>query len=273
MGLWDSLFGSDEGSKAAAKAMEKNLSWVKEQAAADQAARDKILSGLQPTLDYANATDRQLIEGAMTDAATSRERGNTLWDQYMTSVVPVQKKFYQEALDYGGEADQARAAGLATSDVRQQYDIQKAINDRKLAAMGINPSSGRFASADRAAELAAMAAAAGGATKARTTARDTGIQLRKEASTIGNTTLAGAQDYNRLALGGIQTAGSLTGNAFNRGLQLGQFKVGGTANAMNAVSGAASNYANALSAQDTSGIFPTIAGVGTAYALNKYIKP
>ena len=138
--------------------------------------------------------------------------------------------------------------------------------------MGINPSSGRFASSDRAAELAAMAAAAGGATKARTTARDTGIQLRKEASTIGNATLAGSQDFNRLALGGVQTAGSLTGNAVTRGLQAGQFKVGGTANAMNAVSGAASNYANALANQDTSGIFPTIAGVGTAYALNKYIK-
>lgn len=272
MGLFDSIFGSDDGSKKAAKAMQANLAYVKETAARDQAARDAILSGLQPSLNYANETDRKLIESAMTDAATSRERGNTLWDQYMTSVVPVQKKFYQEALDYGGLADQERAAGLATSDVRQQYAIQKGMNDRALAAMGVNPNSGRFASADRAAQLAAMAAAAGGATKARTTARDTGIQLRKDASTIGNATLAGSQDYTRLGLAGTQTAGALTGNEFARGLSAGQFKVGGTANAMNAVSGAASNYANALAAQDTSGILPTLAGVGTAYALNKYIK-
>lgn len=272
MGLFDFLFGSDEGSQKAAEAMRENLAYVKEQAAKDQVARDQILAGLQPTLDYANETDRKLIESAMADAATSRERGNTLWDQYMTSVVPVQKKFYQEALDYGGTADQERAAGLATSDVRQQYAIQKQANDRALAAMGVNPNSGRFASADRASELAAMAAAAGGATKARTTARDTGIQLRKDASTIGNATLAGSQDYTRLGLAGTQTAGGMTSNAVNRGLNVGQFKVGGTANAMNAVSNAAGNYANTLSQQDTSGLFPTIAGVGTAYALNRAFK-
>ena len=272
MGLFDSLFGSNDGSEAAADAMRENLAWVKEQTAKDQAARDQILSGLQPSLNYANETDRKLIEQAMADAATSRERGNTLWDQYMSSVVPVQNKFFQEALDYGGAADQERAAGQAVSDVRQQYAIQKGMNDRALASMGVNPNSGRFASADRASELAAMAAAAGGATKARTLARDTGIQLRKDASTIGNATLGGSQDFTRLGLSGTQTAGALTGNEFARGLSAGQFKVGGTANALNAVSGAASNYANALSAQDTSGILPTIAGVGTAYALNRIGK-
>ena len=150
--------------------------------------------------------------------------------------------------------------------------MQKAASDRALAAMGVNPNSGRYASADRAAQLAEMAAAAGGATKARTMARDTGIQLRKEASTIGNAQLGGAQDFTRLALGGEQLAGGLSGSAVNRGLAVGQFKVGGTANAMNALSGAASNYANTLSQQDTSGLIPTIAGVGTAYGLKTWLK-
>jgi hypothetical protein len=272
MSFWDNIFGSDEGTQKAADVMEQNLNYIKSLQARDQAARNEIISGLQPSIDYANATDRSTIDAAIADANVARERGDTLWDQYMTNIMPVQTQFYREALDYGGLADQERAAGLATSDVRQQYAIAKAQNDRALAAMGVNPNSGRFASADRAAELAAMAASAGGATKARTLARDTGIQLRKEASQIGNQTLGMSQDYNRLTLGGQQLAGSLTNNAVNRGLAVGQFKVGGTANAMNAVSNAAGNYANVLANQDTSGLFPTIAGVATAYGLNRWIK-
>lgn len=271
MGIWSSIFGSDEGTQAAADAMQENLDYIKGLAEQDQATRDEILAALQPNLDYANETDRAIIEQALADAEVNRDRGNTMWDQYMTNVVPVQTQFYKEALDYGGAADQERAAGLATSDVRQQYAIQKKANDRALAAMGVNPNSGRYASADRAAQLAEMAAAAGGATKARTQARDTGIQLRKEASQIGNATLGASQDFTRLSLGANQLAGSLTNNAVNRGLAAGAFKVGGTANAMNAVSNASSNYANVLAQQDTSGIFPTIAGVATAYGLKKWI--
>lgn len=273
MGLFSDVFGSSDGSKAAARVAAANLAWQKEMAKEDQARRDAIVSGLQPSLDYANTTDRTLIEKAIEDAETSRSRSNTLWDQYMTEIVPVQSKFYKEALDYGGEADQARAAGLATSDVRQQYAVQKGINDRNLAAMGVNPNSGRFASADRAAELAAMAAAAGGASKARTTARDTGIQLRKEATTIGRGLVTDTQNFGNLAINNQTLAGGLTNQAVNRGLAIGNFKVGGTANAMNAANSAAGIASNAYANQDTSGLIPTIAGVGTAWALNKYAKP
>jgi hypothetical protein len=272
MGLFSSLFGDNSGSKAAAAAMRENLAYIKEQAAKDQAARNEILTGLQPYVSTANTLDTELASNALSDAATARTRGNTLWDQYMTSVVPVQSQFYKEALDYGGLADQERAAGMATSDVRQQYAIQKGIDERALEAMGVNPNSGRFASANRAAELAAMAAAAGGATRARSMARDTGVQLRKEATSIGQNLIPGTQNFGNQALNFGTQASSSIANPVVRGLQLGQFKVGGTANAMNAVSGAASNYANTLANTDTTGIFPTLAGVGTAWALNKYIK-
>jgi hypothetical protein len=272
MGFLDELFGSDDGSEKAAELGEKTLAYQKEMTIADQARRDAIIAGLQPQVDYANATDKAAADAALADAATARTRGNTMWDTYMNSVMPVQQKFYQEALDYGGAADQERAAGMATSDVRQQYGIQKGINDRNLASMGVNPNSGRFASADRAAELSAMAAAAGGATKARTTARDTGIQLRKDATQIGQNLATGTQDFNKVSLAGGTLAGGLTNQAVNRGLAIGNYKVGGTANAMNAVNQAAGNTMTAYGNQDTSGILPTLAGVGTAYALNKF-KP
>lgn len=264
MGLFGDLFGDDSGSKEAARIARDNLNWQKKMQAEDQARRDAIVSGLQPTLDYANTTDRTLIENAIKDAETSRARGGTLWDEYMTSVMPVQRQFYKEALDYGGAADQERAAGMATSDVRQQYATQKAINDRALASMGVNPNSGRFASADRASELAAMAAAAGGATKARTTARDTGIQLRKDATQIGQNLITGTQNFGTLALQNQNLAGGLTNSAVNRGLAVGQFKVGGTANAMNAVSNAASNAASAYQNTDATGLIPGLMGFGAA---------
>lgn len=264
MGLFSDLFGDDSGSEKAAEVAQANLNWQKQMAAEDQARRESIVSGLQPSLDYANAADRSVIEAAMRDAETARTRGNTMWDEYMSSVMPVQRQFYKEALDYGGTADQERAAGLATSDVRQQYATQKAINDRALASMGVNPNSGRFASADRASELAAMAAAAGGATKARTTARDTGIQLRKDATQIGQNLLTGTQNFGNLTLANQNLAGGLTNNAVNRGLAVGQFKVGGTANTMNAVSNAASNAASAYQNTDTTGLIPGLMGFGAA---------
>lgn len=264
MGLFSSLFGSDDGSKEAARVMQANLNTIKDMAAKDQAARNEIIAGLQPSLAYSDATDRTVIDTSLADAKTARSRGNTMWDEYMSNIMPVQRQFYQEALDYGGLADQERAAGQAVSDIRQQYGIQKGINDRNLASMGVNPNSGRFAAADRAAELAAMAAAAGGATKARVGARDTGIQLRKDATQIGNMALSGAQDFTRLSLNANQLAGGLSNNLVNRGLAVGQFKVGGTANAMNALSGASSQYANALQQTDSSGILPGLMGFGAS---------
>lgn len=264
MGLFSSLFGSDDGSKEAARVMQANLDTIKSMAAQDQAARNDIISGLQPSLDYSNTVDRTVIDSSIADAETARGRGNTMWDEYMTSIMPVQRKFYQEALDYGGLADQERAAGQAVSDVRQQYAVQKGINDRNLASMGVNPNSGRFADSDRTAQLMAMAAAAGGATKARTGARDTGIQLRKDATTIGNSAIGATQDFGRLSLGANQLAGGLSNNLVNRGLAVGNFKVGGTANAMNALSGASTAYANTLQNTDSSGMLPGLLGLGAS---------
>jgi hypothetical protein len=264
MGLFSSLFGDNSGSKAAAKVSEANLAWQKDMAAKDQAARDAVLTGLQPGMDYANQMDRTIIDQSLQDAGTARERGNTLWNQYTQDVMPVNHQFYTEALDYGNAADQERAAGVATSDVRQQYATQKGINERNLASMGVNPNSGRFASADRAAELAAMAAAAGGATKARTTARDTGIQLRKDATQIGNGMLTNTTQQQQLSLSGNQLAGNLTGNAVTRGLAAGNFKVGGTANAMNAVSNAAGNTASSLQSTNTTGLVPGLMGLAAS---------
>jgi len=133
MGLFSSLFGSSEGSEKAAEAMKENAATIKAMAEKDQATRDAIISGLTPDLTYANETDKSIIEQSMADAATARERGNVTWDNYMENVVPLQTQFYKEALDYGGLADQERAAGTAVSDVRQQYATQKSINDRKFS--------------------------------------------------------------------------------------------------------------------------------------------
>jgi hypothetical protein len=264
MGLFDFLFGDDSGSEEAARVMRENAAAIKDMAAKDQAARDAIISGLTPDLTYANETDKSIIEASIADASAARDRGNVTWDQYMTNVVPVQEKFFKEALDYGGLADQETRAREAVSDIRQQYGIQKGINERNLASMGVNPNSGRFAAADRAAELSAMAASAGGATKARNVARDTGIQLRKDATTIGQGLVGQTQDFGRLNIAANQLAGGLTNNAVNRGLAVGQFKVGGTANAMNALNSANSNYANALQNTDSSGLLPGLLGFGAS---------
>lgn len=265
MGLFSSLFGN-EGAEKAAEVAEQTLAWQKQMAAEDQARRDAIVKGLQPNLDYSAETDKGIIESSLQDAATARGRSQTLWDEYMSSVMPMQQKFYREAFEYGGLADQERAAGTAISDVRQQYGIQQGINQRNLASMGINPNSGRFAATNRATELAAMAAAAGGATKARNTARDTGIQLRKDATTIGQSLGSGSQDYTRLNLGANQLASGLTNNIVNRGLAVGNFQSGGVPTYMSNVGASGNSASNALANTD-SGLLPGLIGLGASVAM------
>lgn len=265
MGLFSDLFGSNSGSKQAARVAQATLDWQKQQVAQDRADRAGIVAGLQPQITLANTVDQGTIGELQGLAGDSRARGNTLWNSYINNVAPVESKFYKEALDYGGEADQASAAGEAVSDVRQQAGIQRQMNQRQMTSMGINPNSGRFASQDRMAQLLEMAAAAGGATKARKAQRDAGIQLRKDATQIGQNTLNASGTFSNAAIGSNNAASSVANNGVARGLQVGEFKVGGLPTYMSGVGNASNAAATAYNNTNTTGLLPGALGVGASF--------
>lgn len=84
-------------------------------------------------------------------------------DRYMSVFQPLQDDYIKKAEDYASPERKAQAANEAITDVRQQSGIARAGNERRMAAMGVNPASGRFAGeVTRGGNTEALAAAGAG---------------------------------------------------------------------------------------------------------------
>lgn len=184
MGLVDWLFGDDDEdqykaqqAQAAAQAAgaseaqvalgNRGLDWQIKQYNDDAPNRQRLID-----------TSIKVSDAQLADAATARDRSAVSWGDWMSLGRPLQDTVVREASAYGGDADQAVQAGRAIADVNTQAANARGQSARDMAAMGINPNSGRFASANRGIDLSHAAMAAGSATNARTAARDKGMALR-----------------------------------------------------------------------------------------------
>ncbi|HNO86957.1 MAG TPA: hypothetical protein PKI69_01705 [Rhodocyclaceae bacterium] len=129
------------------------------------------------------------------DSAKASSRADQQWSQYQTTFQPIEEKMAQEAMDYGGEADQERATGQAAADVSQQFQSQRAAAQRQLASMGVKPNSGAFMAQNRESDAAEAAARAAAMTGTRQAVKDKGVSLRASAAAFGRnqTNTAGQQ--------------------------------------------------------------------------------
>lgn len=245
---------------------------AREAAAEDLAFRRTVYNDSKGAIEKAAKASFDIAEiqkGIMQD---SRDRSDLQWDQYTGTFVPIEQRMAQEAMDYGGEADQERVAGQAAADIRTQGGIARANTARSLAAMGVNPNSGRFASGLRRLDIEEAGAAGSAANASRVAARDKGISLRAGAAAFGRNQVNTAGQMAGISTGaGSAGVGSANAGA-NAGLPAAQFAAGGTGNAINAsgiaVSGnnalmgtMSNDYRTALSA-DNSGFSSMLAGLG-----------
>ena len=113
--------------------------------------------------------------------AFSREQQQRYKDLYQ----PVEDEFVAEASAYGSEAKQREAAAAARSDVESAAARARLQQDRAASAMGIDPTSGRYAGIDRALGLNTSLAAAGAENNARTAQRDKGLALKADVANMG----------------------------------------------------------------------------------------
>jgi hypothetical protein len=143
------------------------LSWNKEQYA-----------DLAPTLKKILA---QQVEAGNLSADSAKSQ----WDHYEKTYLPVEKQMAKEAMAEGTPEQQEAEAATARVDVKTSFDNQRASSGRDLARMGVNPTSGRYASLERQSEATQAAAEAGAATGARTNARMRGIALRSGTAQFG----------------------------------------------------------------------------------------
>jgi len=79
----------------------------------------------------------------------------------------MEDKYAKTAFDTNSEANQNRVAGQAVADVAQQFSSMQGANQRNMARMGVNPSSGRAMAMGNQTAIAQAGAQAGAANKAR----------------------------------------------------------------------------------------------------------
>lgn len=131
-------------------------------------------------------------------------------DRYKTVFQPMEDRYVQDANNWDSQDRQAQMAAEAGADVLSSAAQQRAASNRSMAAMGVSPTSGRFAGVDRAGELQTGLAAAGAKNTARNQVRSQGMAMRADALNIGKGLPAQAAAGAGLGL----TAGSsaLNGN-------------------------------------------------------------
>lgn len=94
--------------------------------------------------------------------------------RYKNVFEPLEDRMIADATSYASPERKAAAASEAVADVRQQSALGRQQQTRQMAAMGVNPASGRFAAETRRSGTAEALGAAGAANLARRRVEATG---------------------------------------------------------------------------------------------------
>jgi hypothetical protein len=217
-----------------AAANEASARLAKDAADNDLAFRQQQYADLKPSLQ--NSLD-VAAEASRQQAALAKQaqgRSDEQWNYYTDTFQPVERQMVAESMNYGSAADQEQQAGNARADVTKAFGAQRQAADRQLTAMGVNPNSGKFASANRITDIAQAAQTASAMTGARTAARDKGISLRAGAASFGrNMTNTAGQNLGQ-AVGAGSAAAGTAGAGIGTNLGAAQYVSGGYGAQMNA---------------------------------------
>lgn len=168
---------------------------------------------------YADSIPRQEKMDALTEKVTNQQLETadqqSAWaeeDRARTQEVyqPIEDEYVQTAKDYGSAANQEKEAATAAADIKSATESQAATSQRQMAAMGLNPSSGRWAGQDRAADLTTALGTAGAKNAARTATRDKGLALKADAINMGK---GYASTAAQAASTGLNAGSSAVGNS------------------------------------------------------------
>lgn len=105
--------------------------------------------------------------------------------RYQKRFQPVENQYVADAKKYDSPLRQNQAAREARADVFTQADIAKEQSNRELAAMGVNPKSGRFRGINRAQNFDTALAAVGASNLAREEVRSTADTMRTNVLNMG----------------------------------------------------------------------------------------
>ncbi|MGH2341809.1 tail fiber domain-containing protein [Segnochrobactraceae bacterium EtOH-i3] len=129
----------------------------------------------------ADALDFFKGQAAITNAWAAEDR-----ERYQSRFIPLQDAYIEKANNWDSAARQAQVASEAKADVMSNAAAAQQQNQRQMAAMGVNPASGRFAGQTRATALATGLAAAGAENNARSQARNEATAMQANAINMGS---------------------------------------------------------------------------------------
>lgn len=121
-------------------------------------------------------------------------------DRYKNTFRPIQDRLASDAMNWDSAERLESEAGKARADVMDSAAMQRQAQQRQMASMGVNPNSGRFAGVERATDTMTALGAAGAQNAARDNIRAQGIQLRGEASNVGQQVLNNGQNASQLGM-------------------------------------------------------------------------
>lgn len=143
---------------------------------------------------------------------------------------PMQDRFIKDAKTWDTPGRQAAAARSAVADVRSGIALESQRTEREMAAMGVNPASGRGMASRRRSAIERGLSVAGAANLARAGVRKEGMALRGDAINLGSGlavnplssftagTSAGARGFEG-AMQGYGQQGSMLNQSYSNQLQ------------------------------------------------------
>lgn len=191
--------------------------WATQDREAGLAANNKFNQFADKAENYGQAYGDWVggVAGEFGKAAAAQEAfGAAQRDRYGNTFVPIENRIAKDAMEWDSDARLTTEAGKARADVLAEAQRQRDASNRSMAAMGVNPNSGRFAGISRAGDITTALGAAGAANTARDNVRAQGIQLRGQAAQLGQQVLGSGQAATSLGMQGRQAQQNATQAAY-----------------------------------------------------------
>lgn len=149
------------------------------------------------------------VAGLQMDAQRQQmEQGQDYYNYLRDTYRPLEKSIVADAENFNTAAYREQLASQAAADVGLAFGRTRAMNERAMASMGVNPNSGRFAGVQNASALSQAATRAGLMTNTRNQAEQMGYARKLDAAGLGRN-LSGASTG---AYAGAVAAGNSAGS-------------------------------------------------------------
>lgn len=155
-------------------------------------SREGAADALKTAQEYRQRFDDQ--------ASSQLEFAKEQQDRYKETFRPVEDRIAQDAMSWDSDERQAEMAAQARADVMGNAAAAQQQQNRQMAAMGVDPRSGRFQGANRASTLQTALASAGAQNAARDNVRQQAQSLRQGAAALGQQVNQTGQQANQLGM-------------------------------------------------------------------------